>query len=336
MNSIAGKKVLFISPRFFNYEVSIKKKLEELGAKVVYYDERPNNKVSTKVILRLFSKGLNKALNKYYNSILEETKSVKFDFLFIIKGESTPSFFLEKFKAKNIKAEFIFYSYDSLKNNSNAKFNFKYFDKIFSFDKQDVESHSSLKFRPLFFLDEYVKKVDVENVYDISFIGTAHSDRYNLVKNIVQAFKLSYPNLGSYIFFYCQSKWYYRFRKVFDNDFRNVLITDLSFTPLKLEEVSQVFAKSKCIIDIQHPNQTGLTMRTIEALGAGKKLITTNREISKYDFYDSRNILIVDRKSPKIPFAFLSTDYVDIDYEILRKYTLKSWVEELFELNVSV
>ena len=33
-------------------------------------------------------------------------------------------------------------------------------------------------------------------------------------------------------------------------------------------------------------------MRTFEALGAGKKLITTNKEIKKYSFYESNNIFL--------------------------------------------
>lgn len=333
MNLLENKRILFISPRFFNYEVSIKEKLEVLGANVSFYDERPNNKTSTKVILRLFRKGLNKAVNKHYKNILNEINGKEFNFLFILKGESTPSFFLEQFKIKNPKAQLIFYSYDSLKNNSNAKFNFKYFDSAFSFDKQDVDEHPILKFRPLFFSDEYSFKGQIENKYDISFIGTAHSDRYSLVKKILLKLKESKPALKSYSFFYCQSRWYYRFRKVFDKDFHTVNVADLSFISLDVREVSRIFSESKCIIDIQHPNQTGLTMRTFEALGSRKKIITTNKEILSYDFYDSRNILIVDRRAPTVSPAFLLTDYIEIDHEILERYTLRNWIAEVFGLH---
>jgi hypothetical protein len=41
-------------------------------------------------------------------------------------------------------------------------------------------------------------------------------------------------------------------------------------------------------------------MRTLDMLGAGKKLITTNPpQVSQADFYDSQNTVVIDRKNPK-------------------------------------
>ena len=56
------------------------------------------------------------------------------------------------------------------------------------------------------------------------------------------------------------------------------------------EEIISLISKSKAILDINHPSQVGLTMRTFETLGANKKLITTNENIKIYDFFDKENI----------------------------------------------
>ena len=40
------------------------------------------------------------------------------------------------------------------------------------------------------------------------------------------------------------------------------------------------------VLDIEHPKQVGLTMRTFEVLASGRKLITTNRSIINHEFYD--------------------------------------------------
>ncbi len=41
MQELQGKTVLLLAPKFFGYELEIKKELENLGAKVLYFDERP-------------------------------------------------------------------------------------------------------------------------------------------------------------------------------------------------------------------------------------------------------------------------------------------------------
>ncbi|MFH4210110.1 lipopolysaccharide biosynthesis protein, partial [Acinetobacter baumannii] len=62
-----------------------------------------------------------------------------------------------------------------------------------------------------------------------------------------------------------------------------------------MDEIIKLYAKSNVILDISHPGQSGLTMRTFEAIGAGKKLITTNLNIKEYPFYNSDNIFIISR-----------------------------------------
>ena len=38
---LKGKRVLFIGPKFFGYELEIQKELENLGAKVDFFAEKP-------------------------------------------------------------------------------------------------------------------------------------------------------------------------------------------------------------------------------------------------------------------------------------------------------
>ena len=72
-------------------------------------------------------------------------------------------------------------------------------------------------------------------------------------------------------------------------------------------------------------------MRTIETLGAKKKLITTNKQIIEYDFYNPANVLVVDRKNPVIPDVFMITPYVEIPQEIYNKYYIDSWRDTLLQ-----
>ena len=71
-------------------------------------------------------------------------------------------------------------------------------------------------------------------------------------------------------------------------------------------------------------------MRTTEILGAKRNLLTTNKEIKKYDFYNENNIYIFNRSKPKIKFDFLIENYENIDNNIYNKYSLKNWIENIF------
>ena len=50
---IRDSSILFISVRTFNYEKFIIQKLENLGAKVVFFDERPRNNFIVKGLIRI-------------------------------------------------------------------------------------------------------------------------------------------------------------------------------------------------------------------------------------------------------------------------------------------
>jgi hypothetical protein len=73
-------------------------------------------------------------------------------------------------------------------------------------------------------------------------------------------------------------------------------------------------------------------MRTLEVLGARRKLITTNAEVVHYDFYDPKNILVVDRENLKIPPDFLKSEFRPLPDFIYQKYSLKGFLIELLKL----
>ena len=120
--------------------------------------------------------------------------------------------------------------------------------------------------------------------------------------------------------------------KVQDKNMRKSKVTDFSFIPMSRSELMDFYLRSRIQLDIQHPNQTGLTMRTIETLGAKKKLITTNHLVKEYDFYRPENILIVDRDNPIIDVEFLKSQWKEIPNDVYEKYSLRSWLNAIFKL----
>jgi len=95
------------------------------------------------------------------------------------------------------------------------------------------------------------------------------------------------------------------------------------------KEIADYFLNATAIIDIQHPKQHGLTMRTIEILPLQRKLITTNSEIKRYDFYHNENIMVIDRDDPILDEQFLLTPFKEIDPKIVHQYSVNGWVTKL-------
>jgi hypothetical protein len=98
---------------------------------------------------------------------------------------------------------------------------------------------------------------------------------------------------------------------------------------LSISAVNDVFMSSRAVLDVTHPRQRGLTMRTLETLGASKKLVTTNASVADYDFYDSANIAVIDRHSPSIDADFLRSAYSPLAPSIVSRYSLSGWLCEV-------
>lgn len=328
---LRGKNILFLAPKFFGYEIKILQKLESLGAQISFYDVRAVDSTFDKIIMKVFPFLLKNKTTKYYNKILAEIKDNQYDYVFIIKGELLNSKVLKRFKEQFYKSKFILYLYDSVSNIYGIRNIFRYFDKIYSFDKDDCSKYERLIFRPLFFGDEFRegnKKVDnIKYEYDICFIGTVHSDRYKIIKKMTQI--CINQNLKSYIYLYIQSKFTFIIYKILKIDFWKANIREFSFDKMSHQDIADIVSRTSVMLDIQHPNQSGLTMRTIEMIGMNKKIITTNRDIVNYDFFDPANIHVIDRKSPTIPSVFFNSNYRKIDETIYNYYDINQWITEV-------
>lgn len=323
------KKILFFSVQTFNLEKDIIKQLEKHGALVTYFDERPANNNFTKGIIRINRNFLQKTINKYYKNILKSIKSEKFDYLFVNRGEVVPKQFLEEFIRLQPNCKRIFYTWDSFGNHSHGLKILDYFDKKFTFDKKDAEKYN-IGFRPLYFTDKYreIYNSDTVKNIDLLFLGTAHSDRYIISNQIADWCKDN--NLVAYNYYYMQGKFVYYYKKFFDSSFKTFDFKKLSFKGLTVDEIVQLYDRSNVILDISHPGQSGLTMRTFEAIGAGKKLITTNMNIREYPFYNTKNIFLIDRNKLELEKSFFDHQYESLDSKLYEKCSIDGWIEDLF------
>lgn len=326
--SIAGKKILFFAPAFFSYENKIASKMETMGAIVDIYDVRSITSARDRALLKISPDFFKKQSISYYEEILEKNKEKDYDYILIVKCDMTPVDILKKFRLVFPNAKLCLYLWDSVKNISGVLDKFQYFDTLHSFDLSDCKQYTQLKFRPLFYTDEFHKDCKAkEYKYDISFTGTIHSDRYDVIKQVRKI--AEDKNLRCFWFCYLQSKFIYYFYKVTKREFRRTQMCDFNFEKMGSKDIAYVVDGSKAVLDIQHPKQTGLTMRTIEMVGMNKKLITTNASIKEYDFYDPSNICIINRNNVELDYKFLYSHYKPLNEDVYRYYSLSSWILEV-------
>lgn len=326
------KRILMFCPSFFGYDKKIADALRNQGHEVDLYDERVSNNVVAKTCIRYNIKLFHPVLDRYISRIIAENTDKAYDYIFIIKGEGLTRKGLQMLREAYPEAKQILYLWDSLDNIADGLAKISLYDKVLTFDPEDARQYN-LHFRPLFYHKGFSgTQAPAEFNYDIAFIGTAHSSRPRIVKALTQQCEEQGRKFYSYLF--TPHYLVYLYNKVLNREYRQVKWSDLRTQPLPAQTVREIYDTSRCVLDVEHGRQRGLTMRTIEMLGMGKKVITTNALIAQYDFYDPKNFFILDRADPVLDMAFLDTAYEPLPTEIQEKYSLDSFLKEIFEFGV--
>lgn len=325
-----GRKVLIIAPKFFGYEKLIQLELESQGAFVDYFDDRPGGDFLTKALIRVDRRLLARRTNRYYGSIVANTNGRDYDDILIVRAEAISSEQLLALKATHPRARAILYLWDSMNYNPNARKLLKHFDCVWSFDRDDANAYPQVGFLPLFYARGFTRtRYPADSFkYDACFIGTVHTDRYKVLERMVSRLEAQ----GRKVLLYCYypSTTLFRLRSLLDGGFRRFGRKYVKFQSIPLSQTIDYFDHSLAIIDINRPAQLGLTMRTIEALGARRKLITTNRDVENYDLYDPSYVAVVDRDNPVLPDDFFDEKALAIDEKVWNKYSIEKWVEQVF------
>lgn len=320
------KKVLFIGPNYFNYHNIIAEGLRDKGYEVTYFDDRPSTSFLMKALIRLNKNLVKGQIEKYFETILESCKKEQYDIVFVIIGQSLYGYMVDKMREVIPNAKFIFYDWDAISNFPDREEFSKHFDKCLTFDNKDVEKYDWFKFLPLFYaesVDEYIP-----DQRDALFIGTIKKGKYSFVHKMEVALKEH--NLNCFFYYYIQSKSVFRYLKLKDKDMKGANIKNFKFEKIDEKETYELMKTSKMIVDVPMKNQNGLTIRVFEALGFNKKLITTNKNIVEYDFYDPQNIYVYDGKFD-FESDFFTKPYRMLPKELKEKYSLSSFLDALLK-----
>jgi len=328
MDDLKNKRILLIAPRFFGYETEIKNCLENMGGIVDWLPDRPFDKAWQLAILRLLPKAMLAFVNNYYLKKLNALPISEYNIIFAVNTVTLTPKIIKTIKELNSGAKYVIYMWDSMENRDHVKHILSFFDSTWCFDPSTALQYG-MKFRPLFYLNDYGIGSPVAVIYDLSFIGSIHTDRYAIIKKIQNIIPKTFK---CFYYLYLRADWIFWIQKILKPSMWLADYGEFKFGSISKDHVIKIFHQSKIVLDIEHPKQCGLTMRTFEALGAKKKMITTNHRIRDYDFYHPDNIAIIDRIDPVVSDTFWISPYRNIPDEIYVKYSIDAWVNEVLGL----
>jgi len=262
------------------------------------------------ILKTIFKKNLK---NIYYgNEILKKLKNNNEtqDLILTIKADFIAPEAIFEFK-KYTKKSIAFFN-DSISRCPKIKRTITNFDEVYSFEKDDCKKYG-LKFLTNWIYP--IPKSDTKNNEYQVFNISSKDKRFSLISKIAAILKEKNINYKIIIF-----------GKKNKNNKSDV---EYISNRIPLNEVNNYLHNSQVLLDINRTGQKGLTFRVFESLGLEKKLITTNTDIKNYDFYNPNNILIIDEKRIDIPFDFFTKKYYSVSEDILKKYTIESWIHQI-------
>ena len=82
---------------------------------------------------------------------------------------------------------------------------------------------------------------------------------------------------------------------------------------IQYNQVLKKIAQSKYLIEVMDQNNSGITLRTLEAVSYNKKLLTNNKKVSDFEFYNPKYIQIFS-DIDKIDINFFKKEKVEYNY----------------------
>ncbi|MBC8053228.1 MAG: hypothetical protein H7Y13_09190 [Sphingobacteriaceae bacterium] len=313
-----GKKVLFISAKFYHYGEAVYEKIKTYGADVSFYYERDTN-FGHVIAANFFQGSIDKRQDRHYKKILKEISGKAFDYLVVIRGYRMKGWFVEAVKAQNPGIQTLLYEWDSLSFwDSDYTSLIPHFDKTLSFDYKDCEDFK-LPYAPTFHMDEYATIEKTEPEIDFIFCSNYTDEKYEFVKKFIDYTRRK----GYKVHIHLYLSWFKYYKEKLRG---NIIDYNLvAFKRLPREDYFKLFCKSKTIVDFSATVQSGLTMRVIDALGSGKRVLTNNANVAKEPGFNPHQIVIYDAKNLNLP------DYInDGEYFEKKDYSIDNWLDNLF------
>lgn len=309
------KSALLICPKFFEYHISLKNALEYHNVKV-------------KVLSYTHSKSSLKTLNGIYerkrkmfnNKVRKVLRDYVFDHVVVVNGH-----ILEKqthwcIQNHSDNCHRVIYFWDSLKRLNLDKDVLSYYDTCYSFDIADCLEYEQLQLKHLFCSYAVPR---MKKSIDILFVASYNPERYNFAKDLSESLR---GKVRIHIRLYLPFSLTFLRLLIYTNGKAMQYVTPLTISNKRLRNM---MSKSKAMIDLAAAYQSGLTMRTVEALANDIKLVTNNENILGTTLYHDNNVHVFPRTleiNSNGLKSFLEREFCP--QLSLTQYNIKIWIED--------
>lgn len=325
------KKILLLMTSDFRICDAFKENLEFLNYEVLLISDKHKFKYKNiidrainfykKIFLK--DKSYKRELARKYDSekimIILNNQKHFFDFALTIRPDKFSESILKKIK--EISKFSIAYQWDGLSRFPEVTNTINLFDKFYVFDKNDLALFpNKLHYSTNFYFDSFDFISNSKPEFDIFFVGSYDSRIDDLIIICEKLIKLK---LKLNILIATSPKEH--LKKYSYINFLN--------KPLTYIQNIELLAKSKIVIDLGHKNlHTGLSFRTFEAIGYEKKLITTNKIVKNFDFYNPQNIFVLDNNLNDLE-NFINKPFEKLNDKIKGKYSFSNWIRYMTNQN---
>ena len=242
-----------------------------------------------------------------------------YDHALFIRSDIYPEHFLRQVKQKS--HQMVNYQWDGMSRFAAAQSQIALFDRFYAFDPNDIAHNPKLLPATSFYFDHLPPAPTTHP--SIYFLGAHRRDRIAPIVQFCQHAE--------------QAGWALNFQIARDgaqNIEQHYPVSNIQFhNGISYQQNLDYARSSRILADFVISTHKGLSLRTFEAIGYRKKLITTNVEVQKYDFYHPSNIFIWDGKTLDGLDQFIATPYQEIDPAIREKYSFGNWIRYVLNLH---
>ena len=325
------RRALLLCAPFFGYYRDIARELAASGYTVDHHDDRPGANPLVKGLLKVRPALVQHVVDRYLDRLRVQTRGRNYDLIVVVNGKVLDGRFVDDLLEDNPTARSVLYLWDSIDLYPHVLGFADRFDQRFTFDGRDARDRPQFDLLPLFFTDSY-RSIGAEDPpspdYDLVNVCTAHPNRYALMQRVLP--QLAAVGLHVYSWLYLNPLAFAHGRLTAP-ELARAHRRDFHFRPLSTPAYLDVLRRSRGVFDVSHSRQTGLTMRTIETIGARRKLVTTNQEVLTYPFYDVTRVLVFDPEltTPEDVRDFLASPQKPLDPQTYEQFGIASWVDRI-------
>lgn len=322
------KKILLVTTPLNGYEIELLEALKRKGFEVDFFSEGSKINKKELTLFQRICRGLNKEssyIKKIEQRIYEKFISKlgnKYDYIFDFGGKAKVEAL--KILKEKYKCLFIVYMWDDLKYAKTIWETMDYFDEKYIFNTEETEKYG-FKYRPNFYVNEYLYNNE-EKTIDIFYKGNLRDrQRTYILEKIEEMLK----NYKLEISLYTKGSYLKNRKKIHSKKY---FYKRCNSEFIHLKDLARLYKHSKVLLDIAYKNQSGLGLRPLEAIASNCKLITTNENIKKYEFYNENNIFYLreDLSNLSELKGFMNKEFLVYSTDIKYRYSIDGFVDDIF------